>query len=311
MTAYEAIHKDAAWLDLSPRGKVRLTGEDRVRLLHAMCTNNIEHLAKHAGLYAFFLSAQGRILADANIYNLGDSLFLDTEPELGQKLRDHLDRYIIADDATAEDETDRWAVVSIEGPRSLDNTRALGLPVPEQPLGVETLDAGFVARAGSCWPEGVRVFLPEAEKEGFEQRMRASLLPELNAEEARIVRLENGTPRYGEDISERYLAQETGLLRALHFAKGCYLGQEIVERIRSRAQVHRHLKAIHIDGEIAPAAGSKLLWNGNNAGEITAAAFSAYFKRVVGLAYVRTEAVESRPELLVADTEPSMRVHLA
>jgi folate-binding protein YgfZ len=311
MTAYEAIHKDAAWLNLSNRGKVRVTGEDRTRLLHAMCTNDLNNLPHGAGLYAFFLSAQGRILADANIYNLGSSFFLDTEPELGQKLRDHLDKYIIADDAVADDETNAWAAIGIEGPNSLGHARRLGLPIPERPLGVEVWHNGFVVRAGSCWPEGVRVFMPKAEREDFLQRILPSTLLHLNAKEARIVQLENGIPRYGEDISERHLAQETGLLQALHFSKGCYLGQEIVERVRSRAQIHKHLKPIRVDSEIAPPPGSKLVSHGEAAGEITSAVFSPRLNHVVGLAYVRTEAVESRPDLFIADTQPAIRVHIA
>src|SRR5438045_3407124 len=109
MTGYEALWGGAAWVDLSARGKIRVTGEDRGRLLHAMCTNNIEDLAAGEGLYAFFLTAQGRIIADAYIYNLGESHLLDTEPETATKLRDHLDNYIIADDVMLEDETAQWA----------------------------------------------------------------------------------------------------------------------------------------------------------------------------------------------------------
>ena len=99
MTAgYRALREEAAWVDLSDRGKIRVTGEDRARLLHAMCTNHIEQLKPGQGCYAFFLNAQGRILADANILCFEDHLLLDTEPESRYGLYEHLDRYIIADD---------------------------------------------------------------------------------------------------------------------------------------------------------------------------------------------------------------------
>src|SRR3954451_15430500 len=130
MTGYEALRESAAWIDLSARGKLRASGEDRARLLHAMSTNHVQDLQPFDGLYAFFLTAQGRILADANIYNRGETLFLDTEPETTDKLRDHLDTYIIADDVTIKDETGQWAAIGLEGPQSLECAKKLGIPVP-------------------------------------------------------------------------------------------------------------------------------------------------------------------------------------
>ena len=97
---YQAIREAAAVLDLSGRGRIRATGEDRVRLLHAMSTNHIQQLGPHQGCYAFFLNSQGRILADAHILVLADSILLDTEPEIREKVYAHLDQYIIADDVT-------------------------------------------------------------------------------------------------------------------------------------------------------------------------------------------------------------------
>src|SRR5690242_17216162 len=115
-SAYDALRTRAAYIDLTGRGHLRATGEDRVRFLHAMSTNNIEHLQPGTGCYAFFLSAQGRILADAYIFCMPDYLLLDTEPEVKERLRDHLDKYIIADDVTVTDFSDTTSVVSVGGP---------------------------------------------------------------------------------------------------------------------------------------------------------------------------------------------------
>src|SRR4051794_18385981 len=161
MESYEALRSRAAWLDLSARRTIRVLGEDRARLLHAMSTNDVAHLEPHAGLYAFFLTAQGRILADAYIYNLGDSLLLDTEPETGPKLRDHLDKYIIADDATLEDESEQWAIFGIEGPQFAEAAGRLSLPIPSQTYGVAEWQGGFVSRVAITGRDGVRVFLPK------------------------------------------------------------------------------------------------------------------------------------------------------
>ncbi len=309
MNGYEALRTAAAWIDLSARGKLRLTGEDQARLLHAMSTNNIKDLPEHAGLYAFFLNDKGRILADAHIYNLGDSMFLDTEPETGPLLFAHLDRYIIADDVLLEDETATWAAIGIEGPASLSFAEQLNLPLPG-PNAVSTTSKGFIARTAATGPLGLRLFLPAAEKSAFVERLAAAGIPQAHPEEVRIVRLENGVPRYGEDITDRYLVQETQALHAVHFSKGCYLGQEIVERVRSRGQVHRLLASIELDSAEAPPPGTKLTSTGSPAGEITSAAYSPALAKVVALAYVRSEALKGKPHLTVADSQPPVEAQI-
>ena len=304
MNGYEALRSSAAWIDLSGRGKIRVKGEDRARLLHAMSTNHINDLQPGHGLYAFFLNDKGRILADASVYNLGEVFFLDTEPETAQKLYDHLDRYIIADDVTLENITSTWAAIGIEGPKSLEVALALGATVPPVPYGTEPFGDGFLSRVTVTHSDGVRLFVPLSEKDKLLEQLRAAEIAQAAADEVRTVRLENGAPRYGEDITERYLVQETQKLDAVHFNKGCYLGQEIVERVRSRGQVHRLLTPIRIDTITPPAGGTKLNVNGSDVAEITSAVFSPATGAVVGLAYVRSEAAEQKPVLAVTGSEP-------
>src|SRR5580692_6386026 len=113
-SGYDALRTAAAWLDLSARGRIYATGGDRARLLHAMTTNHVQNLTPGAGCYAFFLNAQGRILADANILCFDDYLLLDVEPESRAFLMGHLDKYIIADDVTLEDMTEATFALGIE-----------------------------------------------------------------------------------------------------------------------------------------------------------------------------------------------------
>lgn len=288
-----------------------MAGDDRARLLHAMSTNDVKNLTYDSGLYSFFLTAQGRILADAHIWNLGEYLLLETEPEVGRKLYDHLDRYIIADDAYLTDESQEWQVIALEGPRSMERAAELGLPTPETKFGLRRFEGGFVVSATITGPVGFRIFLAREQHRDLLDRL-AGLVPQATPEEVRSVRLENGVPRYGEEISERYLVQETGLLDAVHPNKGCYLGQEIVERVRSRAQVHRHLRSIRVDGMVVPAAGTKLHnREGKDAAEIVSAAYSPGLNSVVGFAYVRTEALSDDVELSVGGTEPPVRARMA
>lgn len=310
MSGYEALRQATAWIDLSARGKIRATGRDRARLLHAMSTNDIKNLAPGSGLYAFFLDNKGRILVDTYIYNFGEYLFLDTEPETAGKLRDHLRKYIIADDVRLQDETAQWAAIGLEGPTSIPAAVELGISVPEGEYAVRDWGSGFAARVASTGPQGIRIFVPSGEKDQLIQRLTAAGVPQAAPDEARTVRIENGKPRYGEDISDRHLVQETQVMHAVHFNKGCYLGQEIVERVRSRGQVHRLLTPVRIQTDTPPAPGTKLIANGEAVAEIASAAFSPALGEVVALAYVRSHAVQSKPEMTVAETEPAVKAYI-
>lgn len=295
MNGYRALRERAAWIDLSDRGKIRVTGEDRARLLHALCTNDVEGVKPGQTVYAFFLNEKGRILADAYIHNLGDELWLDTEPELRTKLMEHLDRYIIADDVTLVDETETIACLGIEGPKASELT-------PQAQL---TTEATFTGQPA------VRLFCSAAAKPDVIGQLAQMNVPEATHQEAEIVRLESGKPRYGTDISDKYLVQETQVTNAVHPNKGCYLGQEIVERVRSQGQVHRLLTRLRIGGYTVFAHGTKLISNGTEIGEITSAAYSPAFEEVVALGYLRRSVMESTSPVLVAAAEPPAIVRFA
>ena len=307
ITGYQALRSAAAVIDFSSRGKVRATGDDRARLLHAMCTNDVENLAEDAGLYAFFLNDKGRILADAYLYNLGDALFLDLEPELAESVPEHLDRYIIADNVELENQTNSLAALGFEGPASSEAAERLGLSVNEARFGVRKQADGFTARTGASGSDGFRLFMPAADKEMWLERARQAGLPLASADDVRTVRLENAGTRYGEEIGDRYLVAETQLLHGVHFNKGCYLGQEIVERVRSRGQVHRLLTPVRIQARTAPPSGAKLMAKGAEAGEIASAVYSPALDEVVGLAYLRREAIESGASLTVGAATAEIR----
>ncbi len=284
MTGYQALRERAAWIDLSSRGKIKLTGEDRARLLHAMTTNHIQQLTPGSGCYAFFLNDKGRVLADANVLCRPDYFLLDVEREARQPLYQHLDHYIIADDVALEDATDVMATIALEGPQAADVMERAGAQIPEADYASLDWGDSLVARLNSTGGSGFFIFAPRSEKAALISRLEAAGAEFADAEAARVVRLEHGKARYGDDISERFLAQEANQPQALHFSKGCYLGQEIVERVRSRGQIHRVLMPLTLETTEPPAPGTKL----ENATEITSAAYSPALGKVVALAYVRT-----------------------
>jgi folate-binding protein YgfZ len=291
---YEALREHSAWLDLSARGKIRLSGEDRARLLHAMTTNHVQQLKPGDGCYAFFLNAQGRILGDVNLFCFEDHFLLDTEPETRHKLYEHLDRYIIADDVTLTDETDRMATIAIEGPEAAQALAKLCSPIPDVPYSTATCGKRSVARVDSTGAGGFFLFTSIDDKPHLIHDLELSGALPATPEAATIVRLENGRPRYGEEITERFLVQETGQMQAVHFSKGCYLGQEIVERVRSRAQIHRILRRLEIDSTEVPSAGTKF-----EGGEIVSAVLSPAQAKVIAMAYVRTASSEPGTELTI------------
>jgi folate-binding protein YgfZ len=285
---------DAAWLDSAARGRIRVTGEDRVRLLHAMCTNHISQLKEGEGCYAFFLNAQGRILADAVILALPGALLLDTEPETRRSLSEHLEKYIIADDVTLEDVTEATVELGVEGPQAESVLRAAGAAPPEARWSYAHWGERIVVRSS-----GFSVIAPAEDRAALVAALEAGGALRASAEAARVARIEAGRPRYSEDITDRNLPQETQRLEALHFNKGCYLGQEIVERVRARGGVHRFLERLEIDGHVSPSAGAKITLEGREVGEITSAAHSPARGRVVALGYVRRNELPAGAELTV------------
>jgi folate-binding protein YgfZ len=299
LPGYDALRSTAAWLDLSLRGKILTTGEDRARLLHAMTTNHIQQLQPGEGCYAFFLNAQGRILTDVNVFCRRDDFLLDVEPKTREPLYQHLDKYIIADDVTLEDATDRIATLDLEGPEALAVAARMGVPVPGKPWAHTAWNEVTVANASFTGAPGLRFFLPADRKPHVIELLQNAGAREAGLDAARIVRLEHFKPRFGEDIFTTTLSHETQQMHAVNFNKGCYIGQEIVERVRSRGLVHRLLTGVEIDSTEVPAPDTRLSHGEEDIGKMTSAAFSPALGKVVGMAYVRRELAEPGTALTV------------
>jgi tRNA-modifying protein YgfZ len=288
----EALTASAALLDLSKRARIRVTGEDRARLLHAMTTNHVTQMKPGDGIYVFFLNAQGRILADAYVLCFDDHFLLDTEPGTRRTVYDHLDHYIIADDVALEDVTEETFCLGLEGPNAIEEASRCGLPAPHHRFSHLRWGDFFVAAIASTGSHGVRIYGPAQSKDEAVATIEGAGAIAASAEDAETVRIENFVPKYGCEISEHTLPQETQQMHALHFQKGCYLGQEIVERIRSRGHVNRMLMGFRIDPEIPPPPpGTRLMLEGKPAGEVTSSAVSN--GAVFGLAYVRVPGARS------------------
>jgi folate-binding protein YgfZ len=271
---YTALHESAAWLDLSDRGRIIANGRDRARLLHNISSNDVKKMMPGDSCYAFLLNPQGRIQADLHLLCSADDFLIDTEPELREKVLQHIRRYIIADQVELEDITVATTAIGVEGP-------AAGAQ-PPFPLA----EGCFLAPFTITGQPGYRIYAPEPLKGAIIAQLESHGIPRASAEDARLVRIENGKPRYGEDIRDTTLPQETQQMHAVSFTKGCYLGQEIVERIRAQGRVHRKLERVELEGQEVPAPGAKLQVASGET-EVTSAIFSPRFNKVIALAYVR------------------------
>jgi aminomethyltransferase len=296
---YQALRERAAWIDLTGRGKIRVTGEDRVRFLHAMSTNHIQQLQPGTGCYAFFLNAQGKILADVNIFCMPDYLLLDTEPEMKDRVMEHLDKFIIADDVTLHDFTDATATVTVEGPETARVLNDLGGMPAQTPFSLVEWNRSQIAQWSYTGGPGYAVYVPAEEKQEFIEQLTLAGVPRADMDTADAVRIENQRPRCGVDFTEAQIPQESQQASAIHFSKGCYIGQEIVERVRSRGHVNRRLATIEIDGKELPARGTLVQFDGKDVGEITSSAWSPSRNKVVAFARLRGEALEPGSSLLV------------
>ncbi len=299
---FQALISGSGFHPLAGRRWLTLTGSDRLRWLNGMVTNNVRDLAAGCGVYAFLLNAQGRILGDLTAYNRGDSILIATDQAQISKLRETFEHYIIMDDVEVSEVSEQIAAFGIAGPKSAAVLKSAGLEVPElAPLQFVTIPwrqiEVTVLRTDNATVAGYEVWINPASAEELNHALVTAGAHPVGAEAVDLVRIACGVPRYGQDIRERDLPQETGQSRALNFTKGCYVGQEIVERIRSRGNVHRTFTGFDIQGALPPV-GTKIVAEDKEVGEITSAA--SLPSGDVALGYIRREAATK--ELTAAGT---------
>src|SRR5450432_379735 len=275
---YGALRHGAAWMDLSAHGRIIARGRDRARLLHNISSNEVKKMTPGMGSYAFLLNPQGRILADMQLLCLADHFLIDTEPELREKVVQHIKRYIVADQVELEDVTGGTAAIAVEGLGALSIEQAAG--------GYSTAPFSLTGQPG------YRIYCSAEQKAGVIQQLESAGAVPATAEDARAVRIENGRPRFGEDIRETSLVQETQQLHAVSFTKGCYIGQEIVERVRAQGHVNKKLVRVEFDAADLVAPGTKLTAAGAEVGEVTSSVNSPRSGKVIALAIVRTQFAE-------------------
>ena len=302
----EALVHKAGVFDLGYRAFLRATNKDRVRWLNGMITQAVKFMVPGQVGYTLVLNPQGRIQGDADVLCFEDFLLLETDRAQIERLLTHLRRFIIMDDVKLEELDAPTTAIGLAGPGAALILQNLGgsLPEPER-FGTTKLagiEVRLVSQYGPIAPKFEINLAPEQVFALWEALLGAGATP-CGVEATENLRVFEGLPQYDVDFSDKHLPQETNLTRALNFTKGCYIGQEIVERIRSRATVHRSLRQFELQGEMPTlAAGQKIELRTGEAvvGEITSVARIDLpdFHKTLALGMVRVEAIEK------AETEP-------
>jgi folate-binding protein YgfZ len=311
-TEYAALRESAGVLDLSFRGRLCLTGNDRVRFLHGQVTNTIQALKPYQGCYAALVSVKGRMQSDLYVYVLPDELLLDFEPGLSQAIAQRLERHVVADDVQVVDVAPLYGLFSVQGPNSMRVVQALKVctQLPEAPLTVARADDPSLG-------ELYLVSQPRLGQAGFDFFAPAEHLPELwrrlvsavkaeggspcGFDALETARIENGIPRFGADMDETNVPQEGGIdAQAVSYTKGCYIGQEVLNRIHTQGHVNRALRRFRFAPGAAalPARGDLIFSGGAEAGRLTSAAVLPQSKAGVALGYLR-RTVDPGAELVV------------
>ena len=318
---YRALVDSCALIGRVDRGVVFLTGDKPAEMLNGLVTNQVTATGG-SGRYALQLTAKGRVLTDLRAFPTSVGIWVDV-PRAGlQNLLATFSKYLPPLYARFEDASERIRHLAVHGPRAPTTfEEALGVSPPTEHLGVNEIaglshEPVLVVR-NRRMGDAVELIGSEASI----ARLAADLLPSVRRHGGRlagaraleVARVEWGVPLYGVDMSEDNLAQETGLVDAISYDKGCYLGQEVVSRIHFRGHVNRHLRSLAFLGSELPPppAGAELLAGSKQVGVVTSAVSSPEFGSI-GLGYVRHE-IEPGETLRWAgtDAEGSLEVREA
>jgi folate-binding protein YgfZ len=331
---HAALRQSAGVLDFSLRSRICLVGADRARFLHGQVTNDVNKLRASQGCYAAITTAKGKMESDLNILCLDEELLLDFEPGLAEKITRRLEKYIVADDVQIVDAAPHYGLLSVQGPEAESVISALGLcaEVPAQSLAsVKIADANFgeiyltrhsrlslfplqtprsSRREEAPTTSGFDLFVPNPSLGAVADKLVAAAKHlggrACGWQAFETARIEAGIPRFGADMDESNIPLECGLeARAITYTKGCYIGQEVINRIHSVGHVNRELRGLRLADDLKqlPQRGDKLFQAGKDSGFVTSAARSPVLNANIALGCVRREASQIGTQLTLQTAE--------
>jgi folate-binding protein YgfZ len=316
--AYAAARQHSASIDRSGRGRIVVSGRDRASYLQGLLTNDIVALTAGQGCYAAYLTAQGRMIADLDVYELGDVLLLTLAGDVKDGVLAKLDQFIFSEDVQLGDVTATFAQIAVVGPDAAGVVAAVmaGLPadalraLPEHGNARATWNGGpaIVTRVSDTGEPGYDLFVEHAQAGALTAALAGAGTVVLDEATAEALRIEAGVPLFHRDMDEETLPLEAGIeSRAISFNKGCYVGQEVVIRVlhRGHGRVVRKLVGLTFgaDAGHAPVPGAVIRSGERDAGHVTSSTVSPSLQRPIALAYVHRDFLEPGTKLTVAGAE--------
>jgi folate-binding protein YgfZ len=297
---------------------VRMSGEDRASFLHGMCSNDIKGLKPGSVIAALFLTERAHLIAEANVWAADDALLLEMERALWPNVRAHLERFLVADDVELEEPDEAASyegviqdgVIQIDGPQAGPAIAAVfGEPaaLPGAWRFGKTADGALVAQVTRWGAPAFAILAPPGRAPEIVARMTAAggerdNFREIGIDAAEIARVESGTARVGVDTNDKTIALEARMEPAISFSKGCYVGQETVERATARGALKRRLMGLTIEGARVPTTGAPVMLAGKEVGHLTSPLSSPRLG-VVALAILHHSAWTPGTAVTIADAD--------
>ena len=319
LDAYTAARQRAGVVQRADRARIVVSGADRASFLQGLLTNDVVALQAGQGCYTAYLTAQGRMIADLYVYELGDVMLLTLHRDVKDAVMTKLDQVIFSEDVQLGDVTDTFAQIAVVGPEAaaivagvLDvpaeklhgmaahgNLRTCWPPPPKLP-GVDSSEGGtgspaIVTRAGDTGEPGFDLFVERAHADALNASLMAAGAIEVDPATAEAIRIESGVPLFHHDMDEDTIPLEAGIeSRAISFSKGCYVGQEVVIRVlhRGHGRVARKLVGLRLEGDRVPPAGTLIRAGDREVGRITSSTQSPALQLPIALGYLHRDFIE-------------------
>lgn len=293
---YSAVRDGGAGLiDLSSRGRILVSGSEAVMFLNGLITNDLKTLAMNSWMPAAFANVQGRLLAVVRIIHREDGFLIDTEAATHQTVLKLLDRFTLAGDFRVADLTSETTTLSVQGRKAAE---VIAAAIGEQASNIERQEAvcaqqnngqtTTVIRATHTAEDGFDLFVDANDAQQVRDSLIAGGAKPINEETAETLRIEAGIPSYGVDMDETTIVTEANLEDAVSFTKGCYLGQEIIVRIKHRGHVAKKMTGIALEKE-SELENSAQIFSAEDKeiGRLTSSTFSPRLGRTIALGYVK------------------------
>ncbi len=312
---YAAVRDGGAGvIDLSSRGRLLVSGSEAVMFLNGLITNDMKTLAVNSWMPAVFPNVQGRLIAAVRVIHRVDGFLIDTEGASLTTVAKLLERFTLAGDFRVKDLSSETAMLSVQGKSA---AKVVQHVLGETAANVERAQVAtaklkdtngepIVIRATHTAEDGYDIFINGVETETLRESFIAAGAQAIGSETAETLRVEAGIPRFGIDMDETKVVTETNLDDAVSFTKGCYIGQEIIARIKYRGHVAKKLTGVLLEEDVALESVAKIFSaDGKEIGSVTSSAISPRLKNRIGLAYVKYDYLEpgTKVKLIANDVE--------